>query len=231
MANFNDFNINPKGKSTRLIFFVIVAFLVFILLSFFAIKWIFPLIKELTTANIIAIFALLIASFSLVFTVGKYTYELSLSAKKSIHLSVTVQGKNAIIKCSIENNGQKRFVPQSVVAFVESGFKNDQNKQYEFPFLLKHEKDDCDCSLSKICKQGGVVAYPSEMVDDSKKNLYHKVFKFQHLSHEAILYIDPNEKFNDSIVLNLDAGVYRVMVIATIVKGDCICSTENFVIL
>lgn len=171
------------------------------------------------TSEAISVVALIVAVLSLFLNVSQNVFASLSSAKQSINLDIVKDDNYVIIECSIENNGHKRIKPQNVYVFIEKG--NEQKERIQFPFYLKHNAEDCDCALSKECK-GGATSF----INHSG----YKGYKFEHLSCESILFIDPGEKFNDSITLVLDKGAYRAIVVATLIKGDCICNVKNFAV-
>lgn len=171
------------------------------------------------TTEAISVVALIVAVLSLLLNVSKNVFASLTSAKQSINLDIVKEEKFVIIECSIENNGHKRIKPQNVYVFIENG--NEQKDRVQFPFLLKHNAEDCDCALSKVCKEGA-----TSFINHTS----YKGYKFEHLSCESIQFIDPGEKFNDSISLVLDKGAYRAIVIAALIKGDCICNVKNFAV-
>lgn len=226
---FNNFQNN--GPQKLRVCLIVILFLIFVGVAYSLIVWLIPLTsnfsKGLTTAEVISVLALITSILLVFINLGKYILAYQTTTKKAISLDIRIKDTKAIIKCIIENNGQKRITPQNVFVFVEQGHLSDG--VYDFPFLLKHEKGEKDCNLSKKCKNGDICSFPLELIP-AGDTAYRKVIKLKHLSSEAIMYIDPGEMFSDSIVLELEKGVYRVMVIATSVKDDCMCSNENFII-
>lgn len=208
-------------------------FILFAILFFLLFKYIFPIIivsYDYKTADVIAIIAVLATIASILAMIAKYIHEKLIATKKGVNIEIKVEEDTVIIKCIIENNGRKRIVPRIIYAFIESSSYNTESGLHEFPFLLKYEKGECECMLSKFCQKGELKSYPLELIDEGKHSSYRKVFKFRQLSHESILFIDPGETFNDNIAITLNSGVYRVIVVAMFVNESCMCATENFII-
>lgn len=171
------------------------------------------------TSESISVIALIVAVLSLFLNISQNVFTSLSSAKRSINIDIVKEDKFVIIECSIENNGHKRIKPQNVYVFIEKG--DEQKDRIQFPFYLKHNAEDCNCALSKVCQEGATSFI---------NHIGYKGFKFEHLSFESIQFIDPGEKLNDSISLVLDKGAYRAIVIAAFIKDDCICNVKNFVV-
>lgn len=229
MIRFN--NLSGTFKKYK-IKYVIICLLILVSVVVCLFCFVVPYIKQTfdgySTSAAISSIAVIVSVLALLFKVLKVYLNHQLKGKKSINLEVLVENDTVVLECMIENNGLKRIEPQNVYLFVESGELS--KRKYVFPFLLKHEKGECDCVLSKRCQGGGLNHYPEDLVEKSQKNVYRTMVKYEHLSCDSILYIDPGESFCDSVVLKLPEGVYRATVVATIVKDDCICTLKNFVV-
>ena len=220
----------PEKRQLILILSIIFAVL---LLSWFLLTSFIPFLssklKNLTTNEIIATLAVLVGVFSIAFKFIDYILKQQYSSERQILINVEVKDEYAIVTCTLENMGKKRIIPKNVYLFIDEGIENDD--YLKFPFCLKHEEGEDDCVLGKRCKGGGINSFPEDLLPEEFKTKYHKSFKLQHLSREAILFIDPGEKFSEDLVLKLNnTGVYRVIAIWTAVNADCICANKQFVL-
>lgn len=208
---------NSKSLAPEKKEFIFISISVIFLISLIVVLFLMNSFNE--TSEAISVVALIVAVLSLFLNVSQNVFSSLSSAKQSINLDIVKEDKFVIIECSIENNGHKRIKPQNVYVFIEKG--DEQNDRIQFPFYLKHNAEDCDCALSKVCKVGATT-----FINDPHYNGY----KFEHLSCESIQFIDPGEKFNDSISLVLKEGAYRAIVIAAFIKSNCICNVKNFAV-
>lgn len=229
MIRFNDLNGTFKKYKIKyvLICFVVLV-LVIVCLFYLIVPYIIRKFNGFSTSAAISSIAVVVSVLALMYKILKLYLSNQLKGKKSINLEVRVEDDIVVLECMIENNSHKRIEPQNVYLFIESGVLKNNN--YVFPFLLKHEKGECDCVLSKRCQGGGLNRYPDDLVDKSQNTVFRTMVKYEHLSCDSILYIDPGESFCDSVAIKLHKGVYRAIVVATIVKDDCICTLKNFVV-
>lgn len=192
----------------------------------YIVPWIVPKIKTLTTVHFISIAGVLIAAFTATWQIVQYRIKLTSKAKLQLH--VVVDGKNATITSIIKNIGGRRITPQRVYLFVDQGIERDTF--FEFPFLLRHEQNEHDCVMAKICKQEKL-SYPRDILDKEFKNIYADYIPLKHLSTDSILFIDPEEEFTEDAIVKLPRqGAYRVMLIFTAWDSECVCASREFLV-
>ena len=229
MIRFNDLDGTFKRYKIKYILICLVALVVIVVCLFYLVV---PLIVKkfdgYSTSAAISSIAVIVSVLALMYKIIKIILSNQLKGKKSINLEVRVEDDIVVLECMIENNSHKRIEPQNVYLFIEKGVL--KSNSYVFPFLLKHEKGECDCVLSRKCQGGGLNHFPDDLVDKYHKSVFKSMVKYEHLSCDSILYIDPGESFCDSVAMKLPEGVYRATVVATIVKNDCLCTLKNFVV-
>ena len=228
---FNNLSNHPPERRRK--FVVAFVFLLTPLAAWGVIYLLIPFItssdiSSLTTKEIIASLAITITIVGMALKYVDYVLANQYLSERQIILGTDTSSNYTIITCLVENMGRNRIVPQNVYLFVDEGI--EKNKRIEFPFCLKHEEGENDCVLGKKCKSGGINSFPLDLVPDDFKSVFHRSFKMQNLSAEAIMFIDPGEKFSEDIVLNLNPGIYRATAVWTAVKSDCICATKQFVV-
>ena len=166
-------------------------------------------------------------------TVGKE----ALCMQTDVSVKVSDSGM-VIISSWVENIGYKRFATKVANLYIDKGRVNDTAKEvtfYEFPQLLKHKEqgDRHDCILAERCREE-IMAYPLSsdlgMTDEKLCEGFAHNRVLRHLSHGAVDFLLPGEKFSEDIVIKLDSGVYRVtLVCVSGTKGcECSCSTKQF---
>jgi len=225
-------NLNQYPPERRRVFFMIGVFVFTPAVASGIIYFLIPYvtssdISTLTPGEILAAVAITVTIIGMALKYVDYVLENQYLSERQILLDVDSGDDYTIITCVVENMGKKRVIPQNVYLFVDQGIEKD--KYIEFPFCLKHEEGENDCVLGKKCKSGGINSYPEEILPEEYKPVYHRSFNMQNLSAEAIMFIDPGEKFSEDIVLNLDPGIYRATAVWTAVKSDCICATKKFI--
>ena len=157
-----------------------------------------------------------------------------------VRLSTQQSGNNTIFSCRIKNIGNKEIGLNNTFLFVDQGVYNSNNRSYEFPFLQKKFLGiagiaDEDCIGSALCRKG-MAKYPNdiphinEFYKDSGITPFCECYKLRHLSSESILYMAPNETFSEELVVTLEPGVYRavLMCVPDQNTGDCMCCNKCF---
>lgn len=142
-----------------------------------------------------------------------------------------------IISAWLENIGYKTYDTYLTNLYIDKGKKNSADGiiSYEFPELLKHRQQGRahDCILCEKCRCDNT-AYPTfaELgITDEKayENFtYSKVLN--HLSQGSVSFIEPGQRFSESVLIQLESGVYRVIMVSVSgTKGcECVCSTKQF---
>lgn len=159
-----------------------------------------------------------------------------------LRVSLTTQQNenNTIFSCSIQNIGKKEIGLHNTFLFVDQGVYNEKNHSYEFPFLQKKFLGidgiaDEDCIGCALCRKG-IVKYPKdtphirEFYKKSGITPFCACYPLHHLSSKSILYMAPNETFTEELVLTLDPGVYRAILMCVPDQStcDCMCSNKCF---
>lgn len=228
--NFNDNKNFSAGKKSLIIrigvvfIIAIVGLVLWHILTSYSSK----AVKLMSVNEIIVSSTLFISIGTIIVRVSENILSKGFNAKRKISLFVKTQGLYSIITCQIENCGRKRIIPQNIFLMVEAGIEKDG--MVYFPYLLKHEEGEFDCVFASLCKQGGFSCLPEHLLDEEFKHLYRRIIKLKHLSSETIMFIDPGEEFSEDVILKLEKGIYRVTVVWTSVKEDCICGTREFIV-
>lgn len=205
----------------------------------------------------VAVLALVISLSTILISFIDSTNDRLFSTKKSINISVEVRNNMVICWGSVSNSGRKRILNKNVYLVISKGQLKDG--AYEFGLPLEHEDDDgkisslesyciysklmhnCfieDCSKcidnrDMITKTEGLDKKGLKLIDRFNRQVnqieYHRIFVFKGLSKASRLFVDSGEDFSDEIVLNLDPGVYRALMIwIPEGKEDCACSLKYF---
>lgn len=190
-----------------------------------------PFIKNISTIELTAILALFVSIASMAVQLVSYMIRERKARKWRLEMQIEIRGNLANISCSYENVGTKRIIPKNVYLFIDQGVEREDGI-FEFPFILRHEVGDFDCVLGKRCKDGGLQCYPQDLRLSSRfSNTYSNLYLLKHLSSESIVFIDPGEKFSDSMTIRPPGkGVYRAMVVFTATNADCCCTLKQFII-
>lgn len=159
------------------------------------------------------------------------------TAKMRIHMEASVHDNNVILKCQVENISKVDFSLENCYIYIDSGVYNIQTKEYEFPFLQNRnisisEKSESDCIASFYCKNK-ICNYPEILAKTlpSQSTLVYTCFNLDHLSHDSLAYIGSNECFNQEIVVHLEKGIYRAIMVAIPDEScDCKCYSACFII-
>lgn len=228
---FNNNKHISANKKNKIVQIIIIFFLIIIGICFWllVIPYVTSYVQELTVNEVLASITLFLTIAKIISSLANSILKNNFQAKRKISLNIDTKVDFAIITCTIENCSKKRIIPQNIYMMIEEGILN--NNTAEFPYLLKHEKGEFDCVFAKYCKNGGVSTFPDYLIPSSYKNNFRKILPLKHLSSETIMFIDPGEEFSEDVVLKLKSGVYRITVVWTSVKEDCICCTKEFVIM
>lgn len=165
------------------------------------------------------------------------------SIPKSGLLRVSLEIKQfddlSIFNCILTNIGYGEIALSNTYLFIDTGVYDEGNMAYSFPFIQKKflhlaDVDDKDCIMSDYCKKS-ICEYPidNEFIQEfyrkvTSKDVFSKCFMLEHLSSKSILYMAPQETFNETIVLRFEKGVYRAILVSTPNNCDCMCSNQCF---
>ena len=121
-----------------------------------------------------------------------------------------------IITGNVKNVGQKKTIPKNVNLYIDESIYNEDNNEYEFPYLLCHRNGSADCVLSKATNKSEP-QYPFDKLSppfSNRNELLQICIPLRHLSADTIRYIAPKENFSDDVALNIGkAGIYRAMMV------------------
>lgn len=159
------------------------------------------------------------------------------TAKISINMKTSVHENNVILKCQVKNISKVDVILKNCYIYIDSGIYNIKTKEYEFPFLQNRNinisnKSQSDCIASFYCKNK-ICNYPEILVNKpfSENTSVYTCFNLEHLSQESLAYIGSNECFNQEIVVHLEKGIYRAMMVAIPDENcDCKCYSSCFII-
>lgn len=228
---FNDnkgFSANTKSLVVRILSIVGISLIGYLLWRYLLIPYSGKVVKAMTTNEVIASVALFVSIASIIIRFADTILHQSFTAKRKLSLSIDTAKQHAIITCKVENCSKKRIVPQNIYMMIEEGIERDN--VVEFPYLLRHEQGAFDCVFATLCKGGGFTHLPEHLLEESFKGKFRKIIRLKHLSSETIMFIDPGEEFSEDVLITLKPGCYRVTVVWTSVKEDCICGTKEFFI-
>lgn len=157
-----------------------------------------------------------------------------------VDLSTNQNGENTVFSCSIQNIGTTKIGLHNTFLFIDEGIYNPESQQYDFPFFQKKflglegvAYDDCiGCAL---CRKGEA-RYPSEFAhikefyEKSESNVFCRCYQLPHLSSKSILYMAPNERFTEELVIKISKGVFRaiLMCVPDQKTCDCMCCNRCF---
>lgn len=159
------------------------------------------------------------------------------TAKLKIYIDASVHNKDVILKCQVENISKVDFSLKNCYVYIDSGKYNIQSKEYEFPFLQNRnfnvsQKSESDCIASFYCKNK-ICHYPENLTTTSnqKTSFTCGCYNLNHLSQESLAYIGSNECFNQEIVVHLEKGIYRAILVAIPDENcDCKCYSVCFIV-
>lgn len=207
---------------------------------------------------VISIIAVLISLSTILFTFLDRLYAKYFSTKKTIDLSVEVIDNSIICWGEIGNLGHKRILNKNVYLIVSKGELKNGVYEFGLSLeheddngKISHLEDFCIyskimhfCDIDKCshCINNLDSIVSCDAFDERKKRVinryndqvlnnqtYHRIFVFKGLSKESRLFVDAGEEFSDEIVLNLEKGIYRAVMV-WIPEGaeDCACSVKYF---
>lgn len=256
---YNEGNLKAPEKTARnSIIFLILSFL-FISILVFGVIGVFVYFGKATfnMEAIIALIALIISLTMILFSFIDRKYQQIFSTKKTIDIRVDVVNNLAICWGAISNSGKRRILNKNVYLVISKGIKKENI--FEFNLPLEHETDSGEithlenyciysklmhlCSFEKCISWDGCKdTFELNNIEDPRTKLimnrynnlmkneaFHRVLVFRGLSKASRLFVDPGEEFNDELVLELESGVYRALMI-WIPEGneDCACSVKYF---
>jgi hypothetical protein len=218
---------NPNKHNYRIIGIIIAAAVsIMALMLIFLVPWLSKQLSSFPIWNVIAVLSILVTFAGVTWQVVLYRLQFSYKAKVS--LAVSVEGMNAIVNCTVTNIGTRQIKPRHVYLIVEEGIM--RHDFYEFPFILKHEKNEWDCVMSKICKQGSW-GYPRHILSNDFENIYTDMMFLNNLSCNSIIFMDAGEEHIEDVILRLPKpGAYRVILIFTAFDCDCVCTSREFLV-
>lgn len=176
-----------------------------------------------------AVLAVMLTVIGYIISITHDVISQQMNSKFSLLLNVGIDGKYARIRCFVENKGNKRINPNAFYLFIDQPLLDGNSGIYQQNHILKH---DCkqNCKLSDLCRKDMVDEFEREFtIHDSEKG-YLSYKKFDLISSDSILYINPGESFSEDVIIKLKKGVYRVLVIGTYDKKGCVCANQQFVI-
>ncbi len=232
-GNQRDFSPNIKKFIIAIVEIIIISAIALFIL-FLLIPLVQKYVADYTVVEIITIITLIVTLTRCVWNIGKNILNKCNEAKKSVGLTVETQGEYTIITCRIANCDTRRIKPKDIYLFVDKGLRVEDDEIVRFPFLLCHENNSKDCALGAICKlKKRLTEFPDYVIEDKQfKNIPRWVIRLNELCQEGRHYIDPGEEFSEDVTMKFkEEGVYRVTVIWTSEKDDCICASKEFVVI
>lgn len=162
-------------------------------------------------------------------------------------VDVATKDKCAIFTCSIENKGLDPIRNMEFYLFIDQPILNTDTGVFNANHVLKHDpkrrcsiikrnhkitKREYNCQLSKLCLSGKLKEYPKDLKNPDNKKLNYRFKKLDYLSPESILYINSGERFSEDVVVQLEKGVYRVILVGIYgkKKDGCSCANKQFII-
>ena len=157
-----------------------------------------------------------------------------------VSLETNQVGENVIFSCSIQNIGKRAIALHNTYLYIDEGIYNPKTQQYEFPFLQRKYLGiegiaDEDCIGCALCRKNEA-EYPmkylhiNQFYGDSANTVFCRCYEVPHLSSKSILYMAPKERFTEEIVVKIDKGVYRaiLMCVPKPETCDCMCCDKCF---
>lgn len=155
-----------------------------------------------------------------------------------VSLEVQSLGELTRFSCSIANVGIGDIAIGNTFLFIDQGIFNKDNLSYMFPFIQKKFLGiegiaDEDCVACAQCKRNDAtypLSYPHIHEFYKGTTAFCNCYSLPHLSSQSILYMAPNERFTEEIMLNLNQGVYRAILVSVPCPDscDCICCNRCF---
>lgn len=248
----------PEKKTFRLSLVLIAIFVIVVVFSVIGLLLLSKYgALEINMETIVAILAVVISLSTILFSFIDRMYEKYFSTKKVIELNVDVQDGSVVFSGMISNLGHKRILNKNVYLVVSKGKQKDGVFLFGLPLeheddngMISHEEDFCiysklmhSCNIEChcICKNNrdclGLEKATNPKLERLMKRFnckvnrldYHRTFVFEGLSKASRLFVDSGEEFCDEIVLALDKGTYRALMIwIPEGKEDCACSVKYF---
>ena len=256
---YNSGGFTPPEKTTfRLTILFISVFLIVIVACVGGLLWLAKLgALEINMETIVAILAVIISLSTILVSFVDKMYERYFSTKKVIELNIDVQDNTVVCSGLIANLGHKRILNKNVYLVVSKGSLKDG--VFSFGLPLEHEDDNgnishkedfciysklmhscnlenyCSCKKNRDClnikktTDPRVIRLMKRFNEKVGYEEYHRTFVFDGLSKASRLFVDSGEEFCDEIVLNLEKGTYRALIVwIPEGKEDCACSVKYF---
>lgn len=237
-TNTNFGNQREFSPNIKKIVIAIIEIIIVCVIALFVLFLLIPIVQKYvanyTVVEIITIITLIVTLTKCVWNIGRNILSKCNEAKKSVTLTVETQSEYTIITCRITNCDTRRIKPKDIYLFVDKGLQTQNDEIVRFPFLLCHENNSKDCALGAICKlEDRLTEFPDHVIKDKQfKNISRWVIRLDELCQEGRHYIDPGEEFSEDVTMRFNEdGVYRVTVIWTSEKDDCICASKEFVVI
>ena len=235
-------------------------FLLMIVLTLF-LRYILRVFKMDISTDFVLTFATILSSLVVILSESaRNAYNKSHGSKRGLDVKVEVNGQDAIITCYLDNIDTERIVPKGVFLIVNKGEINGDKYDFRFPLVHEPGDEFClyshlcrdfeqfpeyqkcrgQCHMacdSKNCNSaqsnsGTSLAEKVALFEEQFSNEeYHRIFSLDFLTKKSKLFIDPGESFFDEVVLHLEPGVYRAIMIWIPENAvDCGCAQKHFII-
>lgn len=221
--------LSVKGKKI-LIYSVSIA--VTVLLFYITYEYVIP--KNLNDIEVyISAAAVILTIVGYILSVTNNLIAQQMDTALILTVDVDTKGNHAIITCTIENKGLDAINNMEFYVFIDQPILMTDIGIYEANHVLKH---DCthkyNCKFSQLCISGRISEYPEEFKITEGEGSYYGFKKLDFLSPESVLYINSGERFSEDIVVKLDKGVYRLLLIGVFGKRKqgCSCANKQFII-
>lgn len=203
-----------------------------VLLFFITYEFIIPKNSE-NIENYISAVAVILTIVGYILSITNNLISQQMDTDLILSLDVETKENYAIITCAIENKGMNRISNMDFYMFIDQPILDTDIGIYQANHVLKH---DCihkyNCKLSLLCKNGGINEYPAEFKAQEGEDAYYGAKKLDFLSPDSVLYVNPGERFSEDVVVKLNQGVYRILLIGIFGKkrNGCSCANKQFII-
>lgn len=218
-------------RCKKILIYVASVFLT-VLLFYIAYEFIIPKNSENIEIYISAV-AVILTIVGYILSITNSLVSQQMDTDLILSLDVETKENYAIITCAIENKGMNRISNMDFYMFIDQPVLDTDIGIYQVNHVLKH---DCshkyNCKFSLLCKNGGINEYPAEFKLQESEDVYYDAKKLDFLSPESVLYVNPGERFSEDVVVKLNQGVYRVLLIGIFGKkrNGCSCANKQFII-
>lgn len=221
--------LSVKGKK---ILIYSVSIIVTVLLFYITYEFVIP--KNLNDIEVyISAVAVILTIVGYILSVTNNLIAQQMDTALILEVDIVTKGNHAIITCTIENKGLDRISNMEFYVFIDQPILTTDIGIYKANHVLKH---DCthkyNCKFSELCICGRINEYPEEFRIPESEGSYYGFKKLDFLSPESVLYINSGERFSEDVVVKLDKGVYRVLLIGIFgkKKNGCSCANRQFII-